>query len=265
MALSGRHPTSDNAPDAPHITGVLADLWHSYAKFDERSRFGMRIARDERGQSFPSFIVGVVKDKRYLILTAPANKDNVLMPIAKDEVWLCRLFNTTTVFRFMGRVLKVGYDPMPYVHIELPKNVERRMVRKQPRALSSLPATLHRADGDPAIIVDVSVSGVRFAVPADTPLEKYSVVPLFINISMLDRVFQLVINAKITATFGANDSKFRTVHFYGAQFEELDEIASLVLHGFVQEQLAEELGRLSRALAIEAAYEASMEAWLNQK
>jgi Flagellar protein YcgR/PilZ domain len=263
--LSGQLRKASAPFNTPKLTGILADLSHSYANQDERSRFGMRIAHDERSESYSSFIVGVVKDKRYRILTAPTNKENVLIPIAKDDVWLCRLFNTTTVFRFMGRVLKVGYDPIPYIHMELPKEVERRMVRRQPRALASLAASLHQVDGDPAVVVDISVSGVRLAVPVSTQLQKSAIVPLFITIPMLDRCFQVAVNAKITANFGANDRRYPEVHFYGAQFEELNDTAALVLHGYVQEQLAEELSRLSRALAIEAAYEASMEAWLSKK
>jgi hypothetical protein len=246
----------------PTISGTLAELCRGYANYDARSRFGMRISRDERAESFPAFVVGVVNEKRYLILSAPVNRENVLLPIVKDEVWLCRLFNSTTVFRFMGRILKVAYEPFPYLHVELPKSIERRMVRKQPRALASLAATLHDADGEPAIIVDISVSGVRLAVKASAPLQKKSVIPLHIGITMLGRPFHLTIDTKITATFGAADSKFPDVHFYGARFENLNDTAALVLHGYVQEQLAAELDRLSRVLAIEAVYEASAETWL---
>jgi hypothetical protein len=249
----------------PAISGSLAEVCRSYANFDERSRFGMRIGRDERAESYPAFVIGVVNDKRYLILSAPVNNENVLLPIVKDELWLCRLFNATTVFRFMGRVLKVAYEPIPYIHMELPKSIERRMVRKQPRALSSLAATLHYPDGDPAIIVDISVSGARLAVKSTTPLQNNSVIPLFTDINILNRLYPLHISAKITATFGAADPKFPNVHFYGAQFTNLDATTTLVLHGYVQERLTEELDRLSRVLAIEAVYEASAETWLAKK
>jgi hypothetical protein len=249
----------------PAFSGTLADLCRSYANYDERSRFGMRIGRDERAESYPAFVLGVVNEKRCLILSAPVNKENVLLPIVKDEIWLCRLFNATTVFRFLGRILKVAYEPIPYIHVELPKSIERRMVRKQPRALASLAATLHDAGGEPAIIVDISVSGVRLAMKKDMPLQKNTVVPLLISITMLGRPYHLTINTKITATFGAADPKFPDVHFYGARFEFLNEIAALVLHGYVQEQLATELDRLSRVLAIEAVYEASAETWLANK
>jgi hypothetical protein len=260
-------PTSSAAPAANSpattasaqtpITGTLADLRRRYANDDDRSRFGLRIARDERSESFQSFVIGVVNDKRIVILTAPSNKDGSVVPINKDEVWLCRLFNATTVFRFMGKIVKFAREPLPHLHVELPKNIERRMVRRQPRALSTLSAALHKPDGPPGIIVDISVSGVRLAVEAATKLEKNAAVPICMSISMLDRIFQLSINGRITATFGASDTTFPDVHFYGVQFEDLNETAMLVLHAFVQEQLTQELDRLSRVLAIEAAFEAA--------
>ena len=163
--------------------------------------------------------------------------------------------NATTVFRFMGKVIKMTREPVPHMHVELPKNIERRMVRRQPRALSTLGAALHKPDGPAAVIVDISVSGVRLAVEAATKLEKNAVVPICMTISMLERMFQLTINGRITATFGASDTNFPEIHFYGVQFEDLNETAMLVLHAFVQEQLTQELDRLSRVLAIEAAYE----------
>ena len=257
--------TASNATAASKITGSLADLCRAYANYEERSRFGMRIARDERGESHPTNVIGVVNEKRYLILSAPVNKENVLIPMAKDEMWLCRLFNASTVFRFIGRVLKVAYEPLPYVHIELPKAIERRMVRRRPRALSNLAATLNKPDGDPCVVVDISVSGVRLALPAETQLQKNSAATLFVSIPMLERIYQLQVDIKITAAFGAGDPKYPNIHFYGAQFEELDDTAVLIVHCYVQAQLAEELDRLSRVLAIEAAYEASTDAWLNKR
>jgi hypothetical protein len=265
VAPSRQQSPLRDAPALPTISGPLADLCERYADYDSRSRFGMRVARDERAESYPSSIIGVIKDRRYLILTAPANKQNVLMPIAKEEEWLFRLFNATTVYSFMSRILKVAYSPIPYIHIELPKIVDRRRVRKQPRALASLPIMLHRAQGDPAVIVDISVSGVRLAVPSDTQLEINAVVPLLISISLLDRIIPLTINAKITTHFGASDARYADIHFYGAQFEGLSTTAELVVHGFVQEQLAAELDRQSRALVIEAAYRLSIETWLSNR
>jgi hypothetical protein len=253
-AHSAPQPTPYSVPQTP-ITGMLAELRHRYANDDERSRFGLRIARDERAESFPTFVIGVVSDKRFIILTAPTNKDGTRVAIAKDEVWLCRLFNATTVFRFMGRVVKVTHEPLPHLHVELPKKIERRMVRRQPRALATLAAALHRPNGAAAIIVDISTSGVRLAVDAATKLEKDAVVPICATIAMMDRQFQLIINGRITATFGASDSSFPEVHFYGVEFEAVDDATAVVLHAYVHEQLTQELDRLSRVLAIEAAYD----------
>jgi hypothetical protein len=248
-------PTPPRLAPKAKVTGALAELRHRYANDDERSRFGLRIARDERSESFASFVVGVINERRYVILTAPVNKYGATIPIAKGEVWLCRLFNATTVFRFMSRIVKVAHDPVPHLHIELPERIERRMVRKQPRALAALVATLHSPDGEATIIVDISTSGMRLAVDIDTQLEKDALVPICATFTLMEREYALTLNGRITATFGASDTNFPTVHFYGVQLEGVDDTAALVLHAYVHEQLTHELDRLSRVLAIETAFE----------
>jgi c-di-GMP-binding flagellar brake protein YcgR len=239
-------------PPPTVITGILADLRDGYAESEERSRFGLRISRDERSESYASFVVGVINEKRYLILSTPVSKGGLLVPIAKDEVWMIRLFNATTVFRFKGRVVKVALDPVPHLHIELPENIERRMVRRQPRALASLGAALHRPNGPAAVIVDISTNGVRLAVEATTSLEKDAVIPICTTVAMMDREFPLTLTGRITATFGATDANFPSVNFYGVQLEEVNDNAALVLHAYVHEQLTQELDRLGRVLAIES-------------
>lgn len=243
-------------PTLRAVVGALADLRQQYCNDDDRSRFGLRIAKDETSESFGAFVIGVVNDKRYVILTSPVDKQGKLVPIVPNEIWLCRLFNATTVFRFMGRVIKVTGEPLPHLHIELPPNIERRTVRRQPRALCALAATLRRPDGSPAIIIDISTSGVRLAVDIAAKLEKGALVPICTTIKMLDRLFELTLNGRVTAAFGASDPRFPGVHFYGMQLEDVNESAALVLHAYVQEQLTHEFDRLSRVLAIESAYDA---------
>lgn len=230
---------------------ALAQLSRRYANLEERSRFGLRIARDENAESYVSFVIGVVNEKRSLILAAPKDKAGQLVPMAQDEEWLCRLFNATTVYRFVAKVLKVASEPVPYLHIELPKSIEKRMVRKQPRALTSLNATIHKSAGERGVIVDMSVSGVRIALSSSVRLAKGTLVQLFTSIPMLDRSFRLSLATKVSAAYGATDHDFPDINFYGLQFEEINETAILVLNGYVYSQLTDELDRLSRVLAIE--------------
>jgi hypothetical protein len=251
-------PVFPKPPGAPKPDPLEA-LQRQYANLERRSRFGLRIARDEKSPSYPSTVIGVVSDKRYLILTAPTAEDGSPVAIAKGETWVCRLFNATTVFRFSASVLKVAHEPFPYLYVELPSAIERRMVRKQPRALAALKARLDRPDGRKAVVTDISVTGVRLAVAATTSLSKDSAVLLHADIGMMERTFKLALALRIGPEFGAADSAHPSVHFYGAMFENLSDNSKLVLQGYVHAQLSEELDRLSRVLAIEEAFKASQE------
>jgi hypothetical protein len=260
-AASGAHAKVKLSPAAQS----LLDLRDRYNDLEGRSRFGLRIARDEKAESVPATVIGVVNDKRCLILTWPIGKDENPVPIREGEVWLARLFNATTVFRFLGTVLKVAQAPIPHLHLGLPANIERRMVRRQPRALSALRATQQTRDGDIAIIVDLSVSGARIAVNAATTLTKDARVDLFTTVGMVDNLFELHLTGKVSASFGVADSDFPDVRFFGVQFDGLSETAMLVLHGYVHEQLVDEFDRLSRVLAIESAYNQTPGSWLGSK
>ena len=51
------------------------------------------------------------------------------------------------------------------------------------------------------------------------------------------------------------DPEHPLVHFYGVHFERVDELASLVLLGFVQQRMlqqSDQLGRLLQTTAVEA-------------
>lgn len=254
---------ADAQVQLPPAAQSLLDLRERYNDTEGRSRFGLRIARDEKAESFPATVIGVVNDKRYLILTWPTGKDGHQVPMREGEVWLGRLFNATTVFRFLGTVLKVSQAPVPHLHLGLPANIERRMVRRQPRALSALRAALKTRDGEIAIVVDLSVSGARIAVNAATTLTKDARVELFTTVGMVDNLFELHLTGKVSASFGVADPEFPEVRFYGVHFEGLSETATLVLHGYVHEQLVEELDRLGRVLVIEATYNQTPESWLD--
>ena len=66
-------------------------------------------------------------------MTAPARADNALAPISNGQVWFCRMFSSTSVFRFRGAILKVAFEPYPHLHVLVPEVIEKRNIRRTPR------------------------------------------------------------------------------------------------------------------------------------
>jgi hypothetical protein len=228
----------------------LTALGRDYSNIQVRARCGVKIAPKETGDSYLCWVIGVSHENRCLVMTAPARPDKALAAITKGQVWFCRMFSSTSVFRFRGAILKVAFDPYPYVHILVPEVIEKRLIRQLPRALVSLQATLATPDVHLVTVVDLSVGGARVGVDKKVALEVGMGVQLGITLEVLGRPQELRLPAKVATVYGVADTRHPGIVFYGVAFESLEERLTLMLHGFVQQQLASEYDGLGQVLAL---------------
>jgi hypothetical protein len=159
------------------------------------------------------------------------------------------MFSGTAVLRFRGAILKVAFDPYPYLHILVPQVIERRLIRQLPRALVSLRATLATPDAHVATVIDLSVGGARVAVTKPLTLEVGATIQLHTTVDVLGRQRDLDLRATVAMAYGTADTRHPEITFYGLSFEALPERDILMLHGYVQEQRANEYDGLSQVLA----------------
>ncbi len=227
----------------------LTALNRDYSNVAQRARCGVKLAPKETGESYLCWVIGVSQENRGLVMTAPARPDKALAPISKGQVWYCRMFSSTSVFRFRGAILKVAFDPYPYLHILVPEVIEKRLIRQLPRALVSLQATLLVPDSHFASVVDLSVGGARVAVDKKLELDVRHPVQLCIAIDVLGKTQELCLQAKVAVVYGVVDARHPGVAFYGLAFEGLDERLTFMLHGYVQQHLAREYDTLGQVLA----------------
>jgi hypothetical protein len=227
----------------------LTALNRDYSNVVQRARCGVKIAPRETGESYLCWVIGVSQENRGLVMTAPARPDKALAPISKGQVWFCRMFSSTSVFRFRGAILKVAFDPYPYLHILVPEVIEKRLIRQLPRALVNLQATLLVPETHFASVVDLSVGGARVAIDKKLELDVRQPGQLCISIDVLGKTQELRLQAKVAVVYGVVDTRHPGVAFYGLAFEGLDERLTFMLHGYVQQQLAREYDSLGQVLA----------------
>jgi hypothetical protein len=79
-------------------------------------------------------------------------------------------------------------------------------------------------------------------------LEPGHTAELALRPKLLGRDFVLNLKCSIVASKGAIDREHPNIHFYGLNFLGLSELEELVLHGCVQERLAQEPDLLSQLL-----------------
>jgi hypothetical protein len=228
----------------------LTALNRDYSNIQMRARCGVKIAPTETGESYLCWVIGVSHENRCLVMTAPARADKALAAITKGQVWFCRMFSSTSVFRFRGAILKVAFDPYPYVHILVPEVIEKRLIRQLPRALVSLQATLSTPDVHYVTVVDLSVGGARVGVDKKVALDLGAAVQLNTTLEVLGRPEELRLAAKVATIYGVADSRHPGITFYGLAFDSLEERLTFMLHGYVQEQLAREYDGLGQVLAL---------------
>jgi len=233
----------------------LTALNRDYSDISQRARYGVKIAPRETGESYLCWVIGVSQQNRCLVLTAPTRADKSLTPISRGQVWYCRMFSSTSVFRFRGAILKVAFEPYPYLHVLVPDVIEKQLIRQVPRALVSLRATLTVPALYPVTVVDLSVGGARIGADRKLSLEVGQTVQLELMIEVLGRPNELRLQAKVAAAYGVADSRHPSVVFYGLSFDSLEERVVLLLHGYVQQQLASEYDGLGQVLALSGVME----------
>lgn len=230
----------------------LTALSRDYSNIPQRSRCGIKIAPKETGESYLCWVIGVSQEKRCLVMTAPVRPDKSLAAITKGQVWFCRMFSSTSVFRFRGAVAKVAFEPYPYLHVVVPEVIEKQLVRQLPRALVSLTGTLSVPESHSMTVVDLSVGGARVGVDKKVVLELGAPVQFGMSIEVLGKRQDVSLQAKVAAHYGVADSRHPGIVFYGLAFEDLDERMVFMLHGYVQQRLASEYDGLGQVLALGA-------------
>ena len=239
----------EEAADGDPVDPLTA-LGRDYSNIPQRARCGIKIAPKETGDSYLCWVIGVSQEKRCLVMTAPVRPDKSLAAITKGQVWFCRMFSSTSVFRFRGAIEKVAFEPYPYLHLVVPEVIEKRLIRQLPRALVSLRATLTVPDSFPVTIVDLSVGGARIAVDKKLALEVGTPAQLGMCIEVLGKRQDVCLQSKIATNYGVADSRHPGIVFYGVAFEGLDERMIFMLHGYVQQRLASEYDGLGQVLAL---------------
>jgi hypothetical protein len=206
----------------------------------------LRMSATETGESFTTVLLGV-HAQHHFILEAPKQADASLVDVREDDVWVFRSLHHRTALRFQARVLLVAPKPLPHLHVQLPEAVERRTVRSATRVPVALKATLMHSKTTPAMIIDLSVGGVRLAIGESSMLPVGQKIVFSIALQIQDRLYPLELSAVVRARDPAV-AEHPGVAFYRMQFDFLSETAFLTLQAYLGTVVADELDSFWRMI-----------------
>ncbi|NTV95587.1 MAG: flagellar brake protein [Thiobacillus sp.] len=178
---------------------------------------------------------------RYMGGVADASLLTTLPLIDREPMWM--RFNGEYIFRglagkyiyaFVAKLIKARAHPYPYAHFSWPETVEVRLVRRSPRIKVNLAGRCEKAGGAtlPLSFIDLSLHGAM--VEAGEPLgEIGEAVRITVPILLSEVNRELSLAADIRSVAGGEESR------YGLEFHRLADDDVLLLHYFIDHQIAE--------------------------
>ncbi|MFA5081767.1 MAG: flagellar brake protein [Hydrogenophilaceae bacterium] len=176
--------------------------------------------------------MGAVKDASVLFTLPIIDHEGMWMRLNGEYVF--RTLTGSHIYAFVARLLKPRAHPYPYAHFSYPESVEARRVRRSPRIKLQLASEAEKADATTVAITFLDLSLHGALVEADGPLGAAGEtvrVTLPVHLSEVNR--KLTLEADIRNVFEGERPR------YGLEFHRLDDDDVLLLHFFIDYQIAE--------------------------
>lgn len=216
-------------------------------KFSVGDALQLQYTRGQEEERYYVKVIGFLEHKS-LIVTTP-RLDGVPMSFREGHLFVARLLSGNSVYGFETSVLRTSLHPYPYLHLVYPAELAHLIVRKAHRAPTDIIASVTNEDPDgeyienqPTRIRDISTAGL--AVSSPQALGKIDdLVTINVKLTVAGIEEYQVLPAVIRNCIASPDpdlddpQEFR----YGLEFQLLEDQQTLVLHGFVNEQLVRQL------------------------
>jgi len=195
-------------------------------------------AADDSQRKHATKVIGYLPGKSLLVTTPRI--DGKVMMVREGQPVVVRMLSGNSVYAFNTQILATSLKPYAYLHLTYPAEIECIVVRKSLRVSADLETNVTRVTVDDpkgsvvakGVIVDVSTSGAMLL--ADTQLGQVGdILTLTLRIPVAGVQKYLKLSAMIRSLRMNNDGG----HLHGVEFQLLEEMDNIFLHGFVYEQL----------------------------
>lgn len=201
----------------------------------------LQFATDENQRKYPTRVIGYLQGKSLLVTTPRI--DGKVMLVREGQPLVVRMLSGNSVYAFNTQVLATSLKPFAYLHLTYPQEIEKIVVRKALRVVAALEANVTCTSAeDPkasqqtrGTIRDISTTGAL--VTADHSLgAPGDLLTLTLRIPVAGVQKFLKLSAVIRSGRELPQDA-AAVWQHGVEFQLLEEMDNILLHGFVYEQL----------------------------
>lgn len=253
----GAVPASDNllttrgreaAAELPAAEGPLESYVREYNSTGSNSRIGIRLSREENGESFSCWVLGA-DEQHGLIISAPATSERSFVAVTEGQTWVFRTLYLTAAVKFFGTIRKVQFEPVPSINVSLPNQLELRHVRSGPRVAACLHGHIEVGKEIPILVTDVSAGGLRIAVErSQCDLKVGQRLTVSFTIGMLGHDYHFKVPATVITKRNEFVQRYPDLWMVGLKIEAQSDLEKLVLHSYVHEHMVTEFNPLWRLL-----------------
>ena len=191
---------------------------------------------DNVEQRYPVKFIGINPSASVIVSAPITGKDKIYFVREGQNVTL-RFVVKNVVSGFSTRVMLTRGQPYPYLHLEIPKEVQTVEVRKEVRVDTDIDATvINKTHSSPALtskMINLSCSGGR--LESNT---KLALMDNLLNITLplvIDSV-EKIVTMNCLVTYLKEDEE-KGIFCYGVNIEQIDEDDSIFLRGYVYQEI----------------------------
>lgn len=210
-------------------------------KLDVGDVLQLQFATDEAQRKYPTRVIGYLQGKSLLVTTPRI--DGKVMLVREGQPVVVRMLSGNSVYAFNTQVLATSLKPFAYLHLTYPQAIEKIVVRKALRVAADVEANITCVNAEDAkagtqsrgAIRDISTTGAL--VMADASLGAPGdllTLSLRVPVAGVQKFLKLSAVIRSVRELQQEDG---AVWQHGVEFQLLEEMDNILLHGFVYEQL----------------------------
>ncbi len=187
-------------------------------------------------QRYPVKFYGI-NPKGSVIVSAPRSGADKMIFVRENQLVTLRFVAKNVASGFTTRVIATRGQPYPYLHLEIPKEIQTVEVRKEVRVATDLSVTVmnktHKSPALAARMLNLSCSGCRMESQIKMALEGN-----LLNLTMkldIEGIEKLVTMDTIATYVKENEED--EIYVYGVNIEQIDDEDMITLRAYVYQQL----------------------------